>query len=108
MIDIFLKSLPVFITIIIGYIIQKRNILKQNAVETLSTIAYKIVGPFFIFYVLYDIKIDTANFSIWLIPLTIFFLMILVSLIFFKLIKADNKTIGAVILCTTLFGAGAV
>lgn len=108
MIDILLKSLPIFVTVLIGYVIKRKNFLSQDAVKTLSTVAYNISGPFYVFFVLGSIDIRSVNISIWIIPLVMFFLMFSISFLFFKLSKTDTKTLGVIILSTTLFGAGAL
>ncbi|MEA3357159.1 MAG: hypothetical protein U9Q67_01885 [Patescibacteria group bacterium] len=109
MLEVITNTLPVFIAIALGKIFAYKKILPKDAENTISTITFTIIGPFFVFDVLYGVSINADNFHLVLSPLVVFISMLILSYMFGKLVlRLDPKKLGAMILGLITFGAGAV
>ena len=109
MLDVLINSLPIFVAIGLGKFFSDKKLLPANASTIISTLAFKLIGPFFVFNVLYGISIQNKNSYLFIEPLIVFFSVLVASFLAGKyLFKLKSKKLGAMILCLITFGAGSV
>jgi len=109
MIEVLINSLPIFVAIGLGKLFVYKKWLPYEASKVVSSIAFKIVGPLFIFNVLHNISIEPEHFYFVIIPVVVFFVVLLVSYLAGRYIfKLSHGQIGAVVLCLISSGAGSV
>lgn len=100
------NSLPIFASLLVGFLSVQRKIVSKEEASTVGTLAFRIVGPFLIFSSLYGLQIDTDQIFLLLGPLVVIVAMILLSFALGKILSLSPARRGALIVSMIVFGAG--
>ncbi|MFC1600509.1 AEC family transporter [Patescibacteria group bacterium] len=109
MAEVIINSLPVFVAILLGKLFSYKKIILKEAANTIGTITFKLIGPFFIFNVIYNISLNTQKSFLFYSSIIMIAVVLISTYLSGKYIfKLKKARLGALILCLTSFGAGAV
>ena len=106
MLDTFISTAPIYLSVLLGYIFKRKRILPENASKTVATIAFNVVVPFLIFNVLYGLKFTSENIHLVYFTFAIILLMLVTSYIYTKAVKVERPLAGSILGTSIGFGIG--
>ncbi len=90
--------MPIFLTMILGYILKKIGIFDKHTTEKLNKSVFKVFLPLLIFYNVYTSEIaDVFNFSLILYSVVSIVVVFLLSILFITLTEKDNSKRGVLV-----------
>lgn len=108
MLEVISNSLPIFLSVFIGYLLVSKKFVPKDASKTIGTIAFYIAGPALIFSTFYGLRFERENILIFLAPIALQLILIICAFILGRILSLSNKQKGALVLCMILFGSGVV
>lgn len=106
MIDIIVKTLPIFVAIFLGFYFRNKKILPENSKEVVAKIAFNICVPALIVNVLYGLKFEGSNAILLVIPIAVMIFIAVVGVIFTKIFGFERIKKGTIVLVLLGFGIG--
>jgi malate permease and related proteins len=101
-----MSTLPIYLSVLLGYILKKKKVLPENAAKTVAVVAFNIAVPFLIFNVLYGLKFTAENLHMVYFVLILIAAVLTIFYLYGKITKTNKKTIGSILGASMGFGIG--
>lgn len=102
------NSFPLFFTIGVVIFLRYKKVLKKEDAKSISPLLFKLVLPFFVFTLLYEINIDSTDLNVSIFLIIIHFLLLLSIIGVGKVFNIKKQLTGTLLLLALAYSVGPV